>query len=94
LARGLSKASRHPDRGRPQALAGSLDERTLLALGEESGKVVEVVSSVGETLVEGRVLLRVLGGRQLIEGKAWKKAFGTGGEHTFEQDPKYALRLL
>jgi uncharacterized membrane protein len=79
--------------GPPQSLQ-ALDERALLRLGAESGGVVEVVSSVGDTLVEGTVLLRVFGGRQLVEEKAWKEAFETGGERTFEQDPKYAIRLV
>jgi len=79
--------------GRPQALQ-ALDQRVLLTLGSESGGVVEVVSSVGDTLVEGTPLLRVMGGRQQIEEKAWKKAFEMGEERTFEQDPKYAIRLL
>jgi uncharacterized membrane protein len=79
--------------GRPQTLQ-TVDERALLTLGSESGGVVEVVSSIGDTLVEGTVLLRVLGGRQQVEEKAWKKAFETGEERTFEQDPKYAIRLL
>ena len=79
--------------GRPQALQ-ALDERALLTLGSESGGVVEVVSSVGDTLVEGTPLLQVMGGRKPIEDEAWKKAFAMGGERTFEQDPKYAIRLL
>lgn len=54
----------------------ALDERTLLVLGEESGGVVEVVSSVGDTLVEGRVLLRVLGGRQLVEERPGRRRLG------------------
>lgn len=79
--------------GRPQALQ-TLDALALLTLGSESGGVVEVVSSIGDTLVEGTVLLRVMGGRQRVEEKAWKRAFETGDERTFEQDPKYAIRLL
>ena len=79
--------------GRPQALQ-ALDERALLMLGSESGGVVEVVSCIGDTLVEGTLLLRVMGGRQKIEKEAWKKAFETGEERTFEQDPTYAIRLL
>jgi len=67
--------------GRPQALQ-ALDQRALLTLGSESGGVVEVVSSVGDTLVEGTLLLRVMGGRRQIEEKAWKKAFETGDERT------------
>jgi uncharacterized membrane protein len=79
--------------GRPQALQ-TFDRRALLTLGSESGGIVDVVSSIGDTLVEGTVLLRVMGGRQRVEEGAWKKAFETGEERTFEQDPKYAIRLL
>jgi len=79
--------------GRPQALQ-ALDQQALLMLGSESRGVVEVVSSVGDTLVEGTLLLQVWGGRRLVEEDAWKKTFVTGSERTFEQDPKYAIRLL
>ena len=79
--------------GRPQALQ-ALDQQALLMLGSESRGVVEVVSSVGDTLVEGTLLHQVWGGRRLVEEDAWKKTFVTGSERTFEQDPKYAIRLL
>ena len=79
--------------GPPQALQ-ALDQRALLTLGAQSGGIVEVVSAIGDTLVEGTVLLRILGGRQLVDKDAWKKTFETGEERTFEQDPKYAIRLL
>jgi uncharacterized membrane protein len=79
--------------GPPQALQ-ALDQRALLTLGARSGGIVEVVSAIGDTLVEGAVLLRVLGGRPLVDKDAWKKTFKTGEERTFEQDPKYAIRLL
>jgi len=79
--------------GRPQALQ-ALDQQALLMLGSESRGVVEVVSSVGDTLVEGTLLLQVWGWRRLVEEDAWKKTFVTGSERTFEQDPKYAIRLL
>jgi uncharacterized membrane protein len=79
--------------GPPQALQ-ALDQRALLTLGAQSGGIVQVVPAIGDTLVEGTVLLRVLGGRQLVDKDAWKKTFETGEERTFEQDPKYAIRLL
>ncbi len=91
--RGLPITQTLIHRGRPQALQ-ALDQRALLTLGSESGGVVEVVSSIGDTLVEGTLLLRVIGGRQQIAEEAWKKAFETGEERTFEQDPTYAIRLL
>ena len=79
--------------GRPRALQ-ALDQRALLALAVESGGVVQVVSSVGDTLVEGTVMQQVLGGRQLLEERDWTKTFETGSERIFAQDPKYAVRLL
>ncbi|MGO9445443.1 MAG: DUF2254 domain-containing protein [Thiobacillaceae bacterium] len=79
--------------GAPQALR-SLDQRALLTLGAQSGGVAEIVSAIGDTLIEGTVVLQVLGGRQLVDKDAWKKTFEMGEERTFEQDPKYAIRLL
>ena len=50
--------------------------------------------SVGDTLITGMPLLRVFGGNQLVKDETWKKSFETGPDRTFDQDPKYALRLL
>jgi uncharacterized membrane protein len=80
-------------KGRPRAIQG-LDERVLLALSSAAGGIVEVVSSCGDFVVEGTVLLRVYGGAQKIDEKAFGKAFEMGEERTFEQDPKLAIRLL
>src|SRR5271168_4951450 len=82
-----------PDPGRPQALAGSRRADTVSAgrgigRGRRSSVVRRRHGSRGESPAAG------LGRATTVEGKAWKKAFGTGGERTFEQDPKYALRLL
>jgi uncharacterized membrane protein len=79
--------------GEPQALQ-YIDTPALLALAMRSGGCVEVMASVGDTLITGMPLLRVFGGDRLIEDKTWKTAFETGRDRTFDQDPKYALRLL
>jgi uncharacterized membrane protein len=79
--------------GTPRTLQ-ALNAPALLALAVETGGVVEVFSYVGDSLVDGTPLLRVYGGKQPVKEQAWKKAFEIGGERTFEQDPKYALRLL
>ena len=79
--------------GPPRALQ-ALDQKTLLTLGAKSGGVVQVVSAIGDTLVEGTVVALVLGGRQLIDEDVWNKTFEAGEERTFEQDPKYLIRLL
>ena len=79
--------------GRPQTVQ-ALNIPALLDAAAAAGAVVVVIASVGDTLVEGGVMLRVYGGRQAIDERALADAFALGGERTFEQDPKYILRLL
>ena len=55
---------------------------------------MEVAASVGDTLIAGMPLLRVFGGKHVIKDETWRRALDTGAERTFEQAPKYALRLL
>ena len=79
--------------GGPQALQG-VDMPALLALAVQTGGRVEVLASVGDTLITGMPLLRVFGGNRTVKDEIWKRAFETGPDRTFDQDPKYALRLL
>jgi uncharacterized membrane protein len=79
--------------GRPLAIQG-IDYTSLFRVASEAGGVVEVVSSVGDTVVEGTVLFRVHGAKTQIAEAALRKALEMGSERTFEQDPKYAIRLL
>jgi uncharacterized membrane protein len=71
-----------------------LDVAALLALAEESDGIVEVTSAVGDTIVEGTLLLRIFAERRPISTNALLKAIRMGTRRTFEQDPKYAIRLL
>jgi uncharacterized membrane protein len=80
-------------KGRPRAIQG-LDERTLLALSTSAGGIVEVISSPGDFVVEGSLLLRVCGRTRNIDEQALRETFEMGEERTFEQDPRYAIRLL
>jgi uncharacterized membrane protein len=48
---------------------------------------------VGDTLVEGSEMLRVYGDRAIDDG-ALRATFIVGSERTFEQDPKYTIRLV
>jgi uncharacterized membrane protein len=79
--------------GRPRAIQG-LDDRTLLALSSAAGAIVEVISYTGDFVAEGSLLLRVRGGSRSIDAKALRRTFEMGEERTFEQDPRYAIRLL
>jgi uncharacterized membrane protein len=66
----------------------------LVELAKESGAVIEVLAAVGDTVLEMTPLLRVHAARQPLDERRLKSAFEIGDERTFEQDPKYALRLL
>jgi uncharacterized membrane protein len=79
--------------GRPQSLQ-ALNIPALLAQSSASGGFVVVASSVGDTVVEGTILLRIHGGQKLVDEQTLRDSFILGDERTFEQDPKYAIRLL
>ena len=78
--------------GRPLTLQ-ALDLRELLELATAAGAVLELRASVGDTLVDGTTMLRAYGGRPIDEDKL-RQAFFLGVDRTFEQDPKYAIRLV
>jgi uncharacterized membrane protein len=79
--------------GRPQAIQ-AIHVEALVELAAASGAVIEAVAAVGDTVVEMTALVRVLGARQPLSEAALRDAIQLGDERTFEQDPKYALRLL
>ncbi len=79
--------------GGPLALQG-IDTSALITLAEASAGVIEVAVSVGDTLISGMPMVRVFGGKQTIADHTWRRAFRIGSERTFDQDPKYAIRLL
>ncbi len=79
--------------GEPLAIA-SFDIKTLVQMAQRADAVVAIECGVGETVVEDTVLLRVLGARQILPEAALKRAIRLATSRTFEQDPKYPIRLL
>ena len=79
-------------RGRPQAIQ-AFDTVALVGLASRAGAIVEVVAAVGDIVTESAVLLRVYGGAPIKE-RQLLDAIHLGQDRTFDQDPKYALRLL
>jgi uncharacterized membrane protein len=79
--------------GRPRSIQ-AVDVATLVSLANVSGGVIEMVAAVGETVVESTPLLRVFGTERPIDERKLRNAIVIGSERTFEQDPKYAIRLL
>jgi uncharacterized membrane protein len=58
-----------------------------------SGALIVMACAVGDTLVEETVILRVHGAQEPLDEKRLMKAVHLGIDRTFEQDPKYAIRL-
>jgi uncharacterized membrane protein len=78
---------------RPQAVQ-AIDVERLVSLAETFDVVVEVVAAIGDTLVESTPLLYVYGGQRPVEERALRETIEMGDERTFDQDPKYAIRIL
>ena len=72
----------------------AIETARLVALAEQEAAVVAVAWAVGDTVMEGMPLLRVHGGRAPIPERRLRRLVRLGTERTFEQDPKYAIRLL
>ena len=79
--------------GRPGSIQ-AVHVATLMNLAQDSGGVIEVVVAVGDTVVELMPLLRVYGAQHPIDENQLRDGVEIGLERTFEQDPKYAIRLL
>ena len=80
-------------RGRPCAVQ-AIDVAALIRYARSVEGAIEVAVAVGDTVMESTPLLRVLGGRHIIDETLLLAAIERGEERTFEQDPKYAIRLL
>jgi uncharacterized membrane protein len=79
--------------GHPQAIQ-AVDVNALVDLATASGAFIEMSTAVGDTVVELTPLLRVHGGLKPVSAEALLNAIAMGDERTFEQDPKYAIRLV
>jgi uncharacterized membrane protein len=79
--------------GEPKAVA-SFDIKALVGLATEADAVIVMECAVGDTLGDESPLLRVHGGRRPIPEADLRRAIRLENERTFEQDPKYPIRLL
>jgi len=79
--------------GRPQVIQ-RIDYAALVHLATARSAVIELDVAVGDTLIEASQLLRVRGGSRPLDEAALLATLATGDERTFEQDPKFALRLV
>jgi uncharacterized membrane protein len=79
--------------GEPRTIA-RLDTMNLARMAEQAGAVIEVVCAVGDTLLDDTLLMNVRGAKAPIPGQQLLTTIALDRQRTFEQDPKYALRLL
>jgi uncharacterized membrane protein len=79
--------------GEPRVIA-KFDLPALARLAESTDGVVSIECGVGETLVQDTVLLRVHGAERKLPEYVLMRAIHLATSRTFEQDPKYAIRLL
>jgi uncharacterized membrane protein len=79
--------------GEPRVIT-RFDLPVLVRLAQNADAVVVIEYGVGETLVDDAVLLRVYGAGRKLPEQALARAIHLATSRTFEQDPKYAIRLL
>jgi uncharacterized membrane protein len=79
--------------GRPRSVT-SIDIQGLVEKARQSNSVIVVDCAVGDTVLEETSLLRLYGAKDGISTEQLRATIRLGNQRTFEQDPKYALRLL
>lgn len=72
----------------------TIDVDALVVIASSAGGVIEMAATVGDTVLDSTPLLRVYGCSSLLPEKDLRKLIRLGKERTFEQDPKYSIRLL
>ena len=80
-------------RGRPRSVQ-AVDFAALVNLAKASGGTIEMVVAVGDSVVELTPVLHVFGARESVDERKLRGGIEFGQERTFEQDSKYAIRLL
>ncbi|MGG5821740.1 DUF2254 domain-containing protein [Falsiroseomonas sp. HW251] len=70
-----------------------LDIAALVELARHAEAVIVMACAVGDTVADGKAILRQHGGAP-IEPRALRAAVKLGLDRTYEQDPKYPIRLL
>jgi uncharacterized membrane protein len=79
--------------GEPRVIA-RFDIATLVRQARQAQAVIVMACAVGDTLVEDTLLLRVHGGKRSLSAHELMGGIDLAQERTFEQDPKYPIRLL
>ncbi|WP_164936272.1 MULTISPECIES: DUF2254 domain-containing protein [Bradyrhizobium] len=79
--------------GNPQSVT-SIDIAGLVGLACRMDGLIMIECGVGDTLLEDSVILHAHGANSLVMEKELSACVHLDEQRTFEQDPKYAMRLL
>jgi uncharacterized membrane protein len=79
--------------GQPRAIT-KFDIDALVQQARAAEAVIVLTCAVGDTLVEDTLMVRVHRSKNLLSENELMSAVRVGRERTFEQDPKYPIRLL
>ncbi len=79
--------------GGPRSIQ-AIDVRVFVDLAKAAAGTIQLVASVGDTVVQSTPLLHVFGARGPIPERKLRNGMKMGDQRTFDQDPKYAIRLL
>jgi uncharacterized membrane protein len=79
--------------GVPRSIA-AFDEKLLIELARRFDALIEIECAVGDTLVYDTKLFDVRGASEQLPERELLRAVRLTEERTFEQDPKYPIRLL
>jgi uncharacterized membrane protein len=79
--------------GEPRAIA-RFDIDALVRQARQAEALIVMICAVGDTLVDDTLVLRVHGAKDPLSEKELMAAIDLALERTFEQDPKYPIRLL
>jgi uncharacterized membrane protein len=66
----------------------------LVEMASKSGCIIELLVTVGDAVLDSVPILRIYGAASSLPEQPLRRAIELGSERTFQQDPKYAIRLL
>ena len=79
--------------GVPRTIGG-FEIYDLVAQAERAGATIEILCAVGDTLIDDTALFDVFGAAIPVAEQKLLTTIRLGPQRTFEQDPKYPMRLL
>lgn len=68
--------------------------RDIVDLARAADGVIELVPQVGDFIARGDPLFRVASAKRPVDAHALRQCVAIGPERTFEQDPRFAFRIL